>query len=297
MRSKMRGLLIVFSLGTAVAVAAPPSNQSSFPPQESQGGYSTGQASRERSRGTGVARLSAVSGDVIWKHSGLGDVMSGEAGVPLVGGDSIRTNANSKAEIRLDRSNFLRLNSESEVQLLQIGERAFQVSVVRGDVSYTMMKHGDADVDLTTPGGHVVPKKDGIYRVMVFDASNTSVTVRKGEAEVLTPTGNVKVKSGKMMRVSSNAATARNLNSASEKDTFDDWAKNRDKMMDRERGPGYSGWYASPVVVGAGWGWGWGWPYWGWGPYWGGYWGGPAVRVGVAVPIGGHGGHGGGHRR
>ena len=290
MRFQLRFLLIVLSLGTAAAVAAPPPSRSSNPPLDSRGGYRTQSDNRGRAVGTGVARLSAVSGDVTWKHAGSGDVMSAEAGAPLVSGDSIRTNENSKAEIRLDRSNFIRLNSDSEVQLLQLGDRAFQVSVVRGDVSYTMMKRGDADVDLKTPGGHIVPKKNGVYRIAVYDPANTSVIVRKGEAEVLTPAGAVQVKSGKTMRMASNAATALKVTGAPHKDSFDEWAGRRDKILDRDRGPGYDGWYSSPVYVGAGWGWGW--PYWGWGPYWGPYYWRPAVRVGVVAPIrGGRGRH------
>lgn len=293
MRFQLRSFLIVLSLGTVAAVAAPPSNPSSGPPLESRDGYRTQGEERPRPSGVGIARLSALSGDVTWKHAGSGDVMSAEAGVPLVSGDSIRTNGNSKAEIRLDRSNFLRLNSDSEVQLLQLGDRAFQLAVVRGDVSYTMMKHGDADVDLRTPGGHVVPKKNGVYRIAVYNPNSASVTVRKGEAEVLTPTGSVQVKSGKTMQMASNAATARKLAAAPHKDSFDEWAARRDNILERDRGPGYDGWYSSPVIVGAGWGWGW--PYWGWGSYWGPYWGPyygrPAVRVGVVAPIHGHGGH------
>lgn len=235
--------------------------------------------------GIGVARLTAVSGDVTWKHAGSGDVMSAEAGVPLVGGDSIRTNASSKAEIRLDRSNFVRLNADSEVQLLQLGDHAYRLSVVRGDVAYTMMKRGDADVEMKVPGGNVIPRKSGVYRIVAKSPETSAVTVRKGEAEVMTSSGNIRLKSGKTLTLDSSTASARSKSGAPAKDSFDAWVTRRDKILDQDRGPVYAGWYPGPVTVGLGWGWGW--PYWGWGSYWGPAW---RPAVGVAVPIRPHAG-------
>lgn len=235
--------------------------------------------------GIGVARLSAVSGDVTWKHAGSGDVMSAEAGVPLVGGDSIRTNANSKAEIRLDRSNFIRLNSESEVQLIQLGDHAYRLTIVRGDVAYTMMKHGDADVEMKVPGGNVIPRKSGVYRIVINSPDTAAVMVRKGETEILSPSGNARLKSGKTLAVGTGPSPARSQSAAARKDSFDAWVERRDKILDQDRGPVYAGWYPGPVTVGLGWGWGW--PYSGWGPYWGPAW---RPAVGVAVPIRSHAG-------
>ncbi len=224
----------------------------------------------------GVARVSSSVGDAAKRHGARGDLAQAEAGMPLVAGDTVVTGPGGRLEVRLDGSNYLRLSQNSEVRLKQLGERAFQLDVVKGTVSYSMLKYGEADVDLQTPNANVVPRKDGVYRVAVLNPKESSVIVRKGEAEVLTPDGNVVVKKGKETVVSEPGA--RRVASAPRKDSFDEWSERRNEMLDRGRGPMYASgpWYPGTHL---GVGWGWGWPYWDpfWYPY-GGFYGRPMVR-------------------
>jgi hypothetical protein len=178
-----------------------------------------------------------------------------------------------RAEVRLDDSNFIRLGPSTEVRLLQLGQRSFQVDVIRGSASYTMLKHGEADIDLRTPNGNVVPHKHGVYRVEVPEPARSRVIVRKGEAEVLTPGGSVMVKKGKAISLhDADRAVRTQTASAPSKDGFDQWNERRDRIVEDARGPVYSrrGWAPGRIHLGLGWGWGgpWGWwcPGWGWGP-------------------------------
>lgn len=254
--------------------------------------------------GVGVARVSMVAGDASRRHGR--DVMAAESGMPLVGGDSLSTGSASRAEIRLDDSNFLRLDSNSEVLLKQLGQRAFQISVVSGSVAYSMLRYGEADVDLRTPNANIVPQKDGVYRVEVLGPKESKLIVRQGEAEVLTPQQNLHVKKGKSYIAREYEHGARmEVASAPDKDAFDEWTQRRDKMMDENRGPRYARnrWFPGMVNVGVGYG---GYPYWGggfwgdplWGPYpyYGGFYGGPTVIVRGGGGGWGRGGGGGRHR-
>jgi hypothetical protein len=241
--------------------------------------------SRDRDRGpereSGVARLSSVIGEVTKRHGEANPMVHAGAGTPLVSGDWVATAAASRAELRLDESNFLRLGPDSEVRLLQLGDRSFQVDVIRGKVSYTMLKHGEADVDLRAANANIVPRKDGVYRIEVAAMDDTRVVVRKGEAEVLTPERSVIVKKGKSLAVRTADQGPRSVASAVPKDSFDDWNARRDKIMEQDRGPVYrrGGWYPSSIHLGYGWGWGYPW-YWGggWGPWgYGGFYRRPVV--------------------
>ena len=149
------------------------------------GPVATAAPQRSRQDGSGVARISTAIGDVSKRHGQSGDLVSAESGMPLVGGDTVRTGVGGRAELRLDASNFLRLAPNSEVRLRQLGERAFEIDIIRGVVAYTMLKHGEADVDLRTQGGNIVPRKDGLYRIELTGAKESTLLVRKGEAEVL----------------------------------------------------------------------------------------------------------------
>ncbi len=219
-----------------------------------------------RRTSVGVARVTAIHGDVSKRHGEGNAMVRADGGTPLVSGDWVSTGTASRAELRLDNSNFIRLGPESEVRLLQLGERSFQVDVIRGSASYTMLKHGEADIDLRTPNGNIVPQKDGIYRVEVLEPTRSRLIVRKGEAEVLTPGGSMMVKKGKSVSLDDADRTVRkNAASAPDKDGFDEWNERRNKIVEQARGPVYGGggWYPSRVHLGLGWGWG---PYWGpWG--------------------------------
>ncbi|MEZ5399765.1 MAG: FecR domain-containing protein [Bryobacteraceae bacterium] len=241
---------------------------------------------RRAGSGTGVARITAVFGDVSKRHGEGNEMGRADAGMPLVSGDWVRTAPASRAELRLDDSNFLRLGPDSEVRLMQLGERAFQVDVIRGTVSYTMLKHGEADIDLRSPNGNIVPQKDGVYRIEVPEPTRSRLTVRKGEAEVLTTQGSTMVKKGKTVTLddSSGQTVRPAVASAPSKDGFDEWNQRRDKIVERARGPVYarSRWAPSGIHLGLGWGWG-GWGGWG-GPYWGpSWWGSPGYYRPVRV--------------
>lgn len=222
---------------------------------------------RERPNdGVGVARISAANGDVSKRHGDNGDVVSADAGAPLVSGDSVRTGSGARAEVRLDDSNFLRLGPGAEVQLRQLGDHYFRIEVVRGEVGYTMLKYGRAETSLHAPNADFVLVKEGVYRVAVDGPNSSRVIVRKGEAEVLTSQRSVVVHSGRSMRVEElDHGTRAAVVGAPNKDGFDEWAARRDQMLGSGR-PGYGGWYPRTMI---GVGYGYGYPF--YDPFWGFY--------------------------
>ena len=248
-----------------------------FPSEAAPPRTGDGERGRAMEGGVGVARISLIAGDVSARRGPQGDLVSAEYGLPLVGGDYVFTGADSKAEIRFDARNYLRMDARSEVRMHQLGQSAYRLEVTRGSVSYSMLKHGLADVDLRAQGGSLAPSKEGIYRVDVRGAG-TAFIVRKGEAAVLTPARNYKLKSNKSLVLSGPAPSAGvKVTGAPQKDPFDEWNKRRDKIIAQNSGMAREPvWY--PTAVSVGWGWG--------SPYLGGWWGmypryGYPWRVGV----------------
>ena len=219
---------------------------------------------REERRGgpaLGVARVSVTDGDVTLRRPS-GDTMQAQAGMPLVGGDAVATGASSRAEVQLGRANFLRLGEQAEVKIGELGNRRYRVEIVRGAVSYSELRGGEADTDLDAPAATVRPLKNGVYRVEVMAAGQTNVIVRKGEAEVATSGGVQKLKKGRRMTVRGEEKGAQvRTEKAQGKDRFDRWSERRDKLLKRDRGyhawgfPPYWGpWY--PYHYGFGFGYG-----------------------------------------
>jgi hypothetical protein len=207
----------------------------------------------------GVARVSVTDGDVSIRQAASGDEMQARASMPLVADDAIRTGNRSRAEVQLGHANFIRLDSQTEVKIGELGNRYYRLQIVRGTANYSQLKHGEADVDLETPQATVRPLKPGIYRVELRGDTLTAVTVRKGEAEVDSMRDVTKVKKGKTITVrgEANAAAFRTAKAQS-KDGFDQWNKRRDDMLKDE--PIYRGWGYPPFYYA-----GYGYPYLGFG--------------------------------
>ena len=188
-------------------------------------------AAQEKSE-LGVARISLTNGEVTTRRGDSGDWVEGRVNLPLVEGDSIATGRASRAEVQLDSANFVRLNESTELSMAQLGNRQFRIQVLRGIVTYSELKGGEADVDIETPHVSVRPLKRGNYRVEVTEAGETIVTVRSGEAEIASRQGRETLKSGRMMIVRGPQAEAEfQLVKATRRDDWDYWNERRDKQL------------------------------------------------------------------
>jgi hypothetical protein len=224
--------------------------------------------------------------------------MQARGGMPLAADDVISTSRSSRAEVQLGPGNLVRLNEESRVRVLDVGNRYFRVEVLNGTVSVTQMKGSEADIDVMVANTTVRPLKAGVYRVTVREGVETDLTVRKGEAEIVSGRGNQKVKSGERASVRGDRQTAElRMSSAEPKDAFDRWNERRDDVLEPRyrngggRGMIYGGYggYGGYGPYG-----GFGYPFWGggWGYPYGGFYGGSTVIIGGG--FGGRGGWGGG---
>lgn len=184
--------------------------------------------------GRGVARISLINGEANVRRGDSGDWIAGAVNAPLVELDRLATTPGSRAELQLDYSNFVRLASDSEVRLSELGNRRFTVQVARGLVTYSILRDFTADVEISTPSVAVRPRRQGAYRVEVLDDGTTEVTVRDGEVEVFTPSGTRRLSEGRTMRVRGDVANAEfQLVDARANDAWDRWVDERDRYLRR----------------------------------------------------------------
>ncbi len=211
----------------------------------------------------GVARVSLADGDVTIRHGESGDWVQARSGRPLVSGDRMATGRSSRAEVQFGPGNFIRLSADSELLIGDLGNRRYQVEVVKGIATYSELRGGEADMDIDTPQVIVRPLKNGVYRVEVLPAPQTNITVRKGEAEIASNRGTQKLKKGRRMVVRGDKPDAEfRVAKAESKDSFDKWNNRRDELLKGERGRGiwphfYNGFW-SPYYSGFGFGYGFG---------------------------------------
>ena len=191
---------------------------------------------RDRRPLVGAAYVSVADGEVT-KLDPYGDMTALRAGDELVSGDTAETGRASRSEIQLDQGNFLRLSTGTKVGVVQLGNRRFQFDLKVGHVSLSQADGATADVEIQAGGLTVTPLKRGSYRVELQPSGRAVVTVRKGEADVGTPSGFRTVKKGKTLTVYGDQDTERvRLAGAPNKDGFDEWNQRRDKVLDQNRG-------------------------------------------------------------
>lgn len=198
--------------------------------------------------GRGVARISVINGDVSIRRSDSGDTVAAALNAPLVVQDHVFTGAGSRTELQFDWANMLRISSHAEVRLAELEYRRYMVQVARGTVTWRVLRDQEAYVEISTPNVSVRPVRRGTYRVTVFEDGSSEITVRSGEAEIFTPRGSERLKSGRtMMARGTQADPEFRIVSEIREDEWDRWNEYRDKDLERSRS--YS--YVSRDIYGA----------------------------------------------
>jgi hypothetical protein len=240
----------------------------------------------------GVGRISVINGEVSLQRGDSGDWVATTVNAPVAPGDRVSTGARSRTEIQLDYANILRLDQNSVAKIADLRSNRIQVQVAQGLVNFDVLKGSQTEAEIDTPSVAVHPLGEGRYRIEVGSNSQTLVTVREGEAEVSTPQGSTHVKKGELITIEGTDNPQYQIASASGKDDWDNWNKDRDHVvqdaqswqhtnpyytgtgdLDRyghwEYVPGYD--YVWAPYAGPGWV-----PYsagsWVWEPYWGWTW-------------------------
>src|SRR5436309_8568413 len=77
----------------------------------------------------GVARISLINGDVSIERGDSGERTAAGVNAPLVVEDRVLTGPASRAEIQFDYANLVRLGSDAEVRLSELGGTRYQLQV------------------------------------------------------------------------------------------------------------------------------------------------------------------------
>ncbi len=198
--------------------------------------------------GRGVARISLINGDVSVRRGDSGEWMAAAINAALVVQDRVFTGATSRAELQFDYANMVRLAAGTEVRLSELEYQRYQVQLARGTVTFRVLRATNAEVEISTPAVSVRPLKQGVYRVSVREDGTVEITVRSGEADIYTPRGSERLRSGRTMLARGTASDPEvRLVAEIGEDEFDKWNERRDRDLERSR----SYQYVSSDVYGA----------------------------------------------
>jgi uncharacterized protein DUF6600/FecR-like protein len=212
----------------------PPPGQPGQPPQlgeEAQPGGPSGEGPARTDQGVG--RVSMIHGDVSTQRGDSGTWSAAVLNQPVVNGDKVSTGAGGRAEVQLDYSNILRLGSNAQANIANFTNKYIQIQLAQGLANYSVFGESEAEPEIDTPNVAVHPAhKDGVFRIEVRPDGDSIIIVRKGEAQISTPQGIGEIKMGEMATVRGSGADAKyKITPAPERDDWDRWNSDRDRMI------------------------------------------------------------------
>ena len=194
-----------------------------------------------------VGRLSYLSGSVSFRPGDVDDWTDATINYPLHNGDHLWTDSDARAEITVGSSAF-RLAPQSAFGFLALDDRTVQVRLSQGSLNVRVRDLAESEsLEIDTPSGAVTLLRSGVYRVDVDSTGDTtSVTVRRGEAEVTASGSAFPVHPEQTAMVVGGDSPTYDVRDAIRSDDWEDWCASRDRRWDDAR----SSRYVSRDVIG-----------------------------------------------
>ena len=188
-----------------------------------------------------VARLNYSQGSISFRPAGEDDWVTGVPNRPLVTGDDLWADENSRAEVHLG-STAIRLGSQTGITFLTLDDNNTQIRLAQGSL-IVRVRHVDDDdsFEIDTPNVAFNLLQPGEYRLDVSqDGSRTEVTTWHGRGHVTGGGFSYNVLAGQSASFTGDQDHLDyDLNQVADRDGFDDWAFDRDEREDRADSANY----------------------------------------------------------
>ena len=151
----------------------------------------------------------------------------------LEAGDRVRTANDGRVEILLNPGSYLRVGSNSEVELSNNTLSNLEVRLIRGTaiVEATGADGLELNINISTPHTNFAIVRQGLYRLNVVPGDGTELIVRKGR--VILSDSHTKVKGGNKVVFSATTVSVAKLTKEDKKDEqdVDVWSKQRAQTL------------------------------------------------------------------
>ncbi|MCX8071090.1 MAG: hypothetical protein N3C12_01380 [Candidatus Binatia bacterium] len=130
-------------------------------------------------------RLGFAEGEVSFWRPALGDWQSATLNLPLAPGDVLATGARSRAELQLRRGVYLRLASQSELELVEQTDSFYRFELGSGVLAlHARAPIGSGDIEILSGSFRIRPTREGLYRLERRDGRVRLVTRDGARARV-----------------------------------------------------------------------------------------------------------------
>jgi hypothetical protein len=229
---------LAFMLQSPIVVRA----QDAQVPQDSQGPQDAlnAQSADDQDPPSRVARLNYVEGSVSFQPGGENDWVDAVLNRPLVTGDNLWADENSRAEVHIG-STALRLGAQTGITLLEVSDHAAQIRLAQGALIVKVRHVDDEDsYEIDTPNIAFTVMQPGDYRIDVDpDGNRTQVTVWRGRGEITGGGNSYTVVAGQDATFTGADQLNYQLGQIPNQDGFDSWALDRDQVEDQSDSANY----------------------------------------------------------
>ncbi len=183
-----------------------------------------------------VARISLIAGDVNLKRNGNTDWERARLNFPLVEGDTVSTDRESRLEIQIDGRNFVRLGAETVLRIVTLRDEGVALSVVEGSVVVRLAKfdHDHEYFEIDAPKTTLAAETQGLYRIDVAREGRVHLTARDGgRARIYSDTSGFALRDGRAAELIYEGADAGDweLLVATAADSLDSWVSDRERYL------------------------------------------------------------------
>ena len=174
--------------------------------------------------------INAISGQATVTGKGESDWQQLMITDDLNAGDRVRTGYDGRIEILLNPGSFLRVGSNSEVELSNNSLDNVEVQLIKGTaiVEATGPEKLDLNISISTPHTKLAIVRQGLYRLSVVPGDTTELIVRKGRV-ILSDDSHTKVKDGNKVVFSQTNTSVAKMTKEDKKreDDIDKWSAER----------------------------------------------------------------------
>jgi hypothetical protein len=188
-----------------------------------------------------VARLNTSDGSVSFRPGGEDDWVSGVPNRPLVTGDDLWADENSRAEVHIG-STALRLGAKTGITFLTLDDKTVQLRLAQGSLILKVRHVDDDDTyEVDTPNLSFAVLQPGEYRIDVSaDGNQTVTTVWHGRGRVTGGGSTHNVVAGQSATFTGGTDHLDyDLGQIPREDDFDRWAFGRDDREDHADSANY----------------------------------------------------------
>jgi FecR protein len=183
-----------------------------------------------------VVRISLIDGEVNLKRNGNQDWERIRLNYPLVEGDTVATDKDSRLEIQFEARNFVRLSANSVLRIVTLRDEGIALSVLEGTATLRLAKFDRSReyFEIDAPKTTVAAEKTGLYRIDVPREGRVRLTVRDGgSARIYSDTSGFALREGRSAElvVTGDNAGDWEFLAAVPDDAVDDWVNERERYL------------------------------------------------------------------